>query len=93
MSVIAGCGLMSATKGVQVMATDRLASPAVLVARAFHEAYERLAPEHGYVTREASAVPWEDVPAGNRGLMIAVAQSLIDEGHICPVLERHGHGR
>jgi hypothetical protein len=42
-------------------------------ARLFHETYERLAPEHGYRTREASAVPWEDVPEPNRSLMIAVA--------------------
>lgn len=43
------------------------------VARAFHETYERLAPSHGYETRKASAVPWEQVPANNRALMTAVA--------------------
>lgn len=48
------------------------------VTRMFHEAYERLAPEHGYETREASARPWEDVPAQNRGLMIAVVKLLVD---------------
>ena len=37
----------------------------------FHEAYERLAPEFGYRTREESAVPWERVPARNRDLMTA----------------------
>ena len=41
------------------------------VARMFHEAYERLAPEFGYHTREESAVPWERVPARNRDLMTA----------------------
>lgn len=52
------------------------------IARAFHEAYERLAPEHDYKTREASAVPWEDVPAANRSLMIAVAADLLEQGVI-----------
>ena len=48
------------------------------IAQAFHEAYERLAPEFGYRTREASAKPWADVPEQNKSLMIAVAQSLLD---------------
>jgi hypothetical protein len=47
------------------------------VARAFHEAYERLAPSFGYETREASAVPWEDVPEPNKSLMVAVAAEVI----------------
>ena len=42
------------------------------LARLFHETYERLAPEHGYETRKASAVPWEQVPQKNKALMIAV---------------------
>lgn len=41
------------------------------IARRFHEAYERLAPEHGYKTRDATAVPWDQVPDNNRALMIA----------------------
>lgn len=41
------------------------------IAKAFHLAYERLAPLFGYATREASAVPWEEVPNNNRELMIA----------------------
>lgn len=49
------------------------------VAQAFHEAYERLAPDFGYKTREASAVPWEDVPDANRQLMVAVADELLSE--------------
>lgn len=44
------------------------------LARLFHETYERLAPECGYVTRKDSAVPWEDVPAPNKRLMVAVAE-------------------
>jgi hypothetical protein len=47
------------------------------LAAAFHETYERLAPEHGYKTREASAVPWHQVPAANRSLMRAVAAEII----------------
>ncbi len=46
------------------------------LARAFHEAYERLAPSYGYKTREASAVPWDLVPANNRALMTAVAAEV-----------------
>jgi hypothetical protein len=52
------------------------------VARAFHEAYERLAPEFNYETREASAKPWEEVPEQNRDLMIAVVVELQDDGII-----------
>jgi hypothetical protein len=47
------------------------------LAREFHETYERLAPEHGYKTREESAVAWEDVPAANKNLMIAVCDHLL----------------
>lgn len=46
-------------------------------ARAFHEAYERLAPSFGYETRKESAVPWEDVPANNRDLMTAVCAEVV----------------
>lgn len=52
------------------------------IARAFHERYERLAPEHGYEIRKASAVPWEDVPGNNKSLMIAVVRSLLADGII-----------
>lgn len=52
------------------------------VAQAFHEAYESLAPEHGYRTREASAKPWAEVPAQNRALMVATVKSLIANGVI-----------
>lgn len=47
------------------------------VARRFHEAYERLAPEFGYETRPESAVPWERVPERNRALMIAVVSEVL----------------
>jgi hypothetical protein len=53
-------------------------TPAERVARRFHEAYERLAPEFGYTTRQASRTSWAKVPERNRRLMIAVAQELLD---------------
>ncbi|GAG16336.1 unnamed protein product [marine sediment metagenome] len=48
------------------------------LAKAFHEAYERLAPSFGYATRVESAIPWEEVPEQNRLLMIAVAAEVLD---------------
>lgn len=47
------------------------------IARRFHETYERLAPEFGYKTREASAVPWEAVPDANRRLMLATVREVL----------------
>jgi hypothetical protein len=47
------------------------------VARQFHEAYERLAPEYGYETRRESAVPWENVPEQNKALMRAVVAEVV----------------
>lgn len=52
------------------------------VAKAFHETYERLAPQYGYKTREESAVPWEEVPEQNKLLMVGVVADLIDKGVI-----------
>lgn len=54
------------------------------IARAFHERYEHLAPEHSYRTRKESAVPWEDVPENNKSLMIAVVRGLIADGIVSP---------
>lgn len=53
-----------------------------LIARALHDTYERLAPEHGYETREASAKPWDDVPADNKALMVATVETLLNTGVI-----------
>ncbi len=47
------------------------------LAQQFHETYERLAPNFGYKTREASAKPWSDVPDDNKGLMIAVCAEIL----------------
>ena len=52
------------------------------VAQRFHETYERLAPDFGYRTREASAKPWAEVPEQNRGLMVAVCAELLGSGFI-----------
>lgn len=54
------------------------------IARAFHEQYERLAPEHSYETRKASAVAWGSVPENNKSLMVAVVRALIEDGIIAP---------
>jgi hypothetical protein len=59
-------------------------SPAERIARAFHEAYERLAPDHGYETRPESACAWEAVPERNRALMTAVAAELLTLNVITP---------
>ena len=47
------------------------------LAQLFHETYEKLAPEYGYKTREASSVPWSQVPEPNKSLMIAVAAHIL----------------
>lgn len=54
---------------------DKMSAEAL--AKLFHETYERLAPSHGYETRKASAVPWEQVPENNRALMISVAAEVL----------------
>ena len=59
-----------------------MSEQATHIARAFHEAYERLAPEHGYTTRPESAVAWEDVPLANRELMVEVVDELLTRGVI-----------
>ena len=61
-----------------------MANLAEEIARAFHETYENFAPNYGYKTREASAVPWNDVPKQNKDLMIAVVAELVDQGVIEP---------
>lgn len=60
-------------------------------ARAFHEAYERLAPAFGYETRPESAVPWDDVPEQNRALMVAVVTEVV--GPLVAALAQAEHER
>lgn len=57
------------------------------VAEHFHETYERLAPDHGYRTRDTSAKPWADVPEQNKRLMVAVVTDLIERGVITTPIE------
>lgn len=47
------------------------------LAEKFHTLYEKFAPEYGYKTREASAVPWADVPENNKQLMIRVCSEIL----------------
>lgn len=61
---------------------DPLTAEAERIARAFHASYEALAPLWGYETRRESAVPWEDVPEANRGLMCDVVRALLSDGVI-----------
>ena len=59
---------------------EELESHDEFVAKNFHRIYEELAPHFGYKTRNASAVPLEDVPKENKALMIAVVHRLFKEG-------------
>ena len=61
---------------------DSAPSTAEVIARRFHEEYEHLAPHFHYETRRESAVPWDDVPANNKALMVAVVNALLLEGTI-----------
>lgn len=76
------CGMVFETPDERAEETRPSAVRAEAIAREFHGAYERLAPNHGYETRVESAVPWEQVPDNNRALMTAVAQELLDRGII-----------
>lgn len=68
------------------VATERSPMPdAEVVARLFHEAYERLAPVFGYVTRKDTRVEWEHVPDLNRRLMIASAAEVLAQIFGSPV--------
>jgi hypothetical protein len=61
----------------------RAATDAEALAQRFHEAYERLAPQYGYETREGSSVPWEHVPIANRDLMIATCAEVLRATDLC----------
>ena len=50
-------------------------TPKTLWAKAFHEEYERLAPEFGYETRTESRTPW---PPTNADLMVATAAAVLE---------------
>ena len=57
------------------------------IARAFHEAYEELAPSFDYETRKKSRVDWVNVPENNRKLMVATVKKLLNDGTIYPGIE------
>lgn len=59
------------------MTHDTLRAAAEAMARRFHEAYERLAPEFGYTTREETRE--FDPESANGRLMIAVCAALSQE--------------
>lgn len=68
------------TPGLTMGEAMRMAAiPAESIASCFHRHYERLAPEYGYKTREASAVPWEDVPEESKSLMCATVRAVVAE--------------
>jgi hypothetical protein len=62
------------------------------IAIAFHDAYEDLAPDYGYRTREASAKPWDEIPAANAGLMVATVERLLEHGVIAAAAPAAGLG-
>ena len=61
-----------------------LPSPETL-AMLFHRNYERLAPEHGWETRDETRVPWQALPENMRKLMVAVAEKILEEIRNPPV--------
>jgi hypothetical protein len=48
------------------------------VAKMFHEAYERLAPEFGYETRVDTRKDWDEVPTANKELMRATCKTVVN---------------
>lgn len=55
---------------------------AEIIAEQFHDAYEAAAPKLGYETREDSRVPWAQVPAKNKAVMVETARDLLARGII-----------
>lgn len=51
------------------------------IAKAFHEAYERLAPDYGFETPRGPT-DWEEVPEEDRSYMVAIISELLDSGVI-----------
>jgi hypothetical protein len=52
------------------------------IAAEFHRTYEALAPQFGWDTQPRSRVEWDEVPEGNRRLMVAVVEELLARGVI-----------
>ena len=47
------------------------------IAKEFHTVYDKNAPDYGCKTRGTSRVPWEDVPAAKKTLMMMVIDDLL----------------
>lgn len=77
------------TRRGQLRRLESVLAQSELLARLFHEAYERLAPDFGYRTRQESAVPWADVPETNRRLMISICASVVVQ--ILLAAKQQGH--
>jgi len=57
--------------------SDRHAEDAIALAERFHETYELLAPSHGYETRGDSRVPFDELPASSRSLLVATVGAVV----------------
>lgn len=60
----------------QLSAIEKRCGDVEGMAKLFHAAYERLAPQFGYRTRDDTACPWVNVPDDNRRLMIATVETV-----------------
>ena len=49
-----------------------------LIAKEFHTVYEKNAPDYGYRSRNTQEVPWGDVIAWKKTLLLMVIDDLID---------------
>ena len=68
---------------ISVTRTDIVPSALIeKIARAFHDAYEEIAPQAGWETQERSRKPWEDVPEANRRVMLLTVEALLKRGVI-----------
>lgn len=47
------------------------------IARVFHEAYERLAPDYAWDTNDSTRVPFDELPSENRELMIHTVSEVM----------------
>jgi hypothetical protein len=58
---------------------------AEMIARRFHETYERLGPAYGWQSQEsARGKSFDDLPESSRRLMVATVTALLDGGAITP---------
>ena len=76
-----------ATNGCMACAAEHETRAREHIAKAFHDAYEELAPGAGYSTRERSRKVWSDLASELRVLMIATVERLIDE-HVIEIGEQ-----